>query len=74
MNVQIKLADTNEAHIIKNLYPLYLHDLSDHYGLTDGPALNRHGIFEDSQEIELWLINTRCRMFGGRNRDACILF
>ncbi|WP_379141815.1 GNAT family N-acetyltransferase [Paenibacillus sp. sgz500992] len=51
MNVQIKLVDTNEAYIIKNLYPLYLHDLSGHYGLTGGSALNRHGIFEDSQEI-----------------------
>lgn len=51
MNVQVKLADTNEAYIIKNLYPLYFHDLSGHYGLTDGPGLNRHGIFEDSQEI-----------------------
>ncbi|MEK5028898.1 hypothetical protein [Paenibacillus sp. FSL M7-1046] len=28
-----------------------MHDLSGHYGLTGGPILNRHGIFEDRQEI-----------------------
>lgn len=50
MKIEVKLTDQNEAYIIKNLYPLYLHDLSGHYGLTDGPTLNRHGIYEDSDE------------------------
>lgn len=51
MSVQVKLADPNEAYIIKNLYPLYLHDISGHYGLAKGPALNKHGIFEDSPNV-----------------------
>ncbi len=48
MNIEVNLASQAEAYIIKNLYPLYLHDLSGHYGLTGGTVLNRHGIFEES--------------------------
>ncbi|GIN86201.1 hypothetical protein J6TS2_25870 [Heyndrickxia sporothermodurans] len=29
MNVHVKLTAKNEAYIIKNMYPLYLHDLWD---------------------------------------------
>lgn len=48
--INIKLAEQGEAYIIKNLYPLYLHDLSGHYGLTPGHIPNVHGIFEDSND------------------------
>ncbi|MCE3200727.1 GNAT family N-acetyltransferase [Paenibacillus sonchi] len=51
MNIETALTTLEEAYIIKNMYPLYLHDLSGHYGLTDGPVLNGHGIFEDSPEV-----------------------
>ncbi|MBW4080903.1 GNAT family N-acetyltransferase [Paenibacillus sp. S150] len=51
MKIEAKPAPPEEAYIIKNLYPLYLHDLSGHYGLTNGPVLNPHGIFEESNEI-----------------------
>ncbi|MHA6531864.1 hypothetical protein [Paenibacillus sp. BAC0078] len=51
MNIEVNLASHAEAYIIKNLYPLYLHDLSGHYGLTGGTVLNRHGIFEESPEL-----------------------
>jgi len=48
--INIKLAEQSEAYIIKNMYPLYLHDLSGHYGLTPGHIPNVHGIFEDSND------------------------
>lgn len=50
MNIEVKLTGLNEAYIIKNMYPLYLHDLSGHYGLVQGHTPNRHGIFEDDDE------------------------
>lgn len=50
MNISIKLTGPDEAYIIKNMYPLYLHDLSGHYGLVEGHLPNRHGIFEDTDE------------------------
>lgn len=50
MNIEVKLTGLNEAYIIKNMYPLYLHDLSGHYGLVEGHTPNRHGIFEDDDE------------------------
>lgn len=43
MEVKLKLADKNTANIIKNMYPLYLHDLSEHYGNFP----NDFGIYED---------------------------
>jgi len=49
-NINIMLAEQGEAYIIKNMYPLYLHDLSGHYGLTPGHIPNVHGIFEDSND------------------------
>ncbi|QSF47161.1 hypothetical protein [Paenibacillus tianjinensis] len=51
MNLTVEPAEQHEAHIIKNLYPLYLHDLSGHYGFTEGTVMNPHGIFEDEPEI-----------------------
>ena len=50
MKIEVHLTGPNEAYIIKNMYPLYLHDLSGHYGLTEGHIPNRHGIFEDDAE------------------------
>lgn len=50
MNIETKLTGANEAYIIKNMLPLYLHDLSGHYGLIEGHLPNRHGIFEDTDE------------------------
>ncbi len=43
MRIEVKLADRNDGYIIKNMYPLYLHDLAGvHHTLP-----NRYGIFED---------------------------
>jgi len=47
MKIDLRLTDRNEAYIIKNLYPLYLYDLSGHYGNLP----NRHGIYEDNDDF-----------------------
>ncbi|GGG72257.1 GNAT family N-acetyltransferase [Paenibacillus radicis (ex Gao et al. 2016)] len=47
MKIEVRLTDKADAYIIKNMYPLYLHDLSGHYGLIPGHTPNKHGIFED---------------------------
>lgn len=46
MKIKVQLTSKNEAYIIKNLYPLYLYDLSEHYVRFS----NIHGIYEDSDE------------------------
>ncbi|MFE4711625.1 GNAT family N-acetyltransferase [Paenibacillus sp. NPDC056722] len=51
MKIEVTLTDQDEAYIIKNLYPLYLYDLSGHYGLNEGHTPNIHGIFEDGLEF-----------------------
>lgn len=43
MEVKVVLANEENANIIKNLYPLYLHDLSEVYGNVP----NEYGIYED---------------------------
>lgn len=48
MNIDVRLTDKNEAYIIKNLYPLYLYDLSVHYDSIP----NVHGIYEDSDDFK----------------------
>jgi predicted acetyltransferase len=52
MKIEVKLTSTNDAYIIKNMYPLYLHDLSGHYGLIEGHMPNKHGIYEDSHAFK----------------------
>ncbi|WP_442601833.1 GNAT family N-acetyltransferase [Paenibacillus sp. KN14-4R] len=47
MKIKVQLTNKNEAHIIKNLYPLYLYDLSEHYVRFP----NIHGIYEDSDDF-----------------------
>lgn len=46
MNMNVTLTTAEESYIIKNLYPLYLYDLSGHYGRYP----NHHGVFEDSDD------------------------
>jgi predicted acetyltransferase len=50
--VQVTLTDKTNCHIIKNMYPLYLHDLSGHYGLVADHTPNQHGIFENSDRFK----------------------
>lgn len=42
MNIEIKLADSTNGFIIKNMYPLYLHDIAGLHGTLP----NQYGIFE----------------------------
>ncbi|MBD2848623.1 GNAT family N-acetyltransferase [Paenibacillus sp. IB182496] len=46
MKIKVQLTNKHDAYIIKNLYPLFLYDLSEHY--VSFP--NIHGIYEDSDE------------------------
>ncbi|UHA73716.1 GNAT family N-acetyltransferase [Paenibacillus sp. 481] len=46
MDVKVRLTAPDEAYKIKNMYPLYLHDLSEH--LQNLP--NEHGIYEESDD------------------------
>lgn len=43
VEVKVILADDTNKNIIKNIYPLYLHDLSEHYGNFP----NEYGIYEE---------------------------
>ncbi|MGG7164083.1 GNAT family N-acetyltransferase [Clostridium ihumii] len=43
VNVETILADKDTANIIRNIYPLYLYDLSEIYGNIP----NKYGIYED---------------------------
>ncbi|MGM9972704.1 MAG: GNAT family N-acetyltransferase [Clostridiaceae bacterium] len=43
MEVKVVLANEENSNIIKNIYPLYLHDLSEVYGNVP----NEYGIYED---------------------------
>ena len=47
MKIEIKLADKNDGFIIKNMYPLYLHDLSGIHNILP----NKYGIFEEDENI-----------------------
>ena len=43
MKIEIKLSDNRDGFIIKNMYPLYLHDISGNHGILP----NEYGIFEE---------------------------
>jgi len=45
MDVKIILSTTHDAYIIKNMYPLYLHDLSQ----FSGAKPNEHGVLEPDE-------------------------
>lgn len=49
MDIKVILATKSNSNIIKNLYPLYLHDLSEH----DGNFPNEYGIYEDEPMTSL---------------------
>lgn len=50
MNVEIKLSTEDDAPIIRNLWPLYQHDVS----AFDGAVPNQHGIFSSGNETATW--------------------
>lgn len=46
-DIELQLTTEDEAHIIKNLWALYVHDLSAY----DGRLPNRHGVYGESDEV-----------------------
>src|SRR5689334_10381852 len=46
-HVEVLECDAAAAHVVRNLYPLYLHDLSE----FSGDVPNRHGIFEPGSDV-----------------------
>ncbi|MGE6256986.1 hypothetical protein ACQKCU_03590 [Heyndrickxia sporothermodurans] len=69
MNVHVQLTTKNEAYIIKNMYPLYLHDLSGHYGNLP----NRHGIYETADHIQTLREQYDVQNIWRKSRVVCIL-
>lgn len=49
MNIVLQLCSIEDKYIINNLYPLYLHDLSEIWQRTT----NRHGVFEENDTCTL---------------------
>ncbi|WP_054955556.1 GNAT family N-acetyltransferase [Paenibacillus dakarensis] len=49
MSVSIELTDQSTKFIINNLYPLYLHDLSEIWGWKP----NKYGVYEDGDTLTL---------------------
>lgn len=47
MSVVLRLTDERDAGVIKNLWPLYVHDLSE----FDGRTPNRHGLLLEDESI-----------------------
>lgn len=47
MQVSLKLSDHQDAHIIKNLWPLYQHDVSEY----DSAKPNKHGLFGVEDDV-----------------------
>ena len=47
MQVELRLADADDAQVIRNLWPLYQHDLS----AFDGSRPNRHGLFGVDDDV-----------------------
>ena len=45
VNVELKLSTGDDAQVIRNLWPLYQHDLSE----FDGAVPNRYGIFSENE-------------------------
>ncbi len=49
MDVNVQLSTVDDKYIINNIYPLYLHDLSEIWGNKP----NRYGIYEDNDTMTL---------------------
>ncbi len=56
-NVQVVQANIREKHIVKNLYPLYLHDLS----AFTAADVDANGLFDISFLDSFWQNEGSCR-------------
>ena len=69
MNVELRLSDKGDSHIIKNLWPLYQHDVSE---FDSSLVPNRHGVFSGDDGV-----TTLARHADGQEswwRDPASLF
>jgi aminoglycoside 6'-N-acetyltransferase I len=49
-DLELRLTTSDQAGPIRNLWPLYLHDISAY----NGRAPNRHGVLGDDPDLESW--------------------
>ena len=47
---KLELTTSEDAHTIRNLWPLYVHDISTY----DGQAPNPHGVFGAAEDVRDW--------------------
>ncbi|MFC7681833.1 GNAT family N-acetyltransferase [Paenibacillus sp. GCM10028914] len=67
MNVSIRLTDQSTKFIVNNLYPLYLHDLSEIWGWKP----NKYGVYEDDETMTL---NDQNKVFDVWWKNESVLF
>jgi aminoglycoside 6'-N-acetyltransferase I len=51
VNVQLRLSSSADAYVIKNLWPLYQHDVSE---FATDLVINRHGLFGVDDGVRSW--------------------
>lgn len=65
MNIEVHLCPKEQSYILRNIYPLYLHDIAEIWGLRP----NRYGVFEkddvstleeQSQKLDVWWDQPPC--------------
>jgi hypothetical protein len=68
MNVELVLTTEADAQPIRNLYPLYLHDVASY----EHKPPNRHGVLEDEIDARTWdeLLDRRFRGDPARGAPA----
>ena len=49
-NVELLLTSKTDAQPIRNLYPLYLHDIASY----EHKPPNRHGVLADDDDVRTW--------------------
>jgi aminoglycoside 6'-N-acetyltransferase I len=66
MKIDLTLTDITNSYIIKNFYPLYLHDLAR----FNGTVPNHHGIFEENDTIVTLAEQYNCQNAWWENPDS----
>ena len=66
MRVELKLSDNENAYLIKNLYSLYLHDISE----FDGALPNRHGLIGEADQVRTLVEQGEGQNGWWKNPDA----
>jgi len=66
LKIDLTLTDKTRSYIIKNLYPLYLHDLAS----FNGAVPNLHGIFEESGTVMTLADQYNCQNVWWENPES----